>query len=1851
VRLSSESLAKQHSRPQVLWITAATIVSLLAVVIGLYLDAWPQDATWRWVSVISLAYLIPVTLAALRLGSPRGIFVAVAGSVTMLPLLIRGVLQGKSAGMVAGLGAMALVLPAWAYLLRMSTSQARADRNAAKIRQSAQITCLSTVSNAFRVEASLPQMLNATAQSIGESMGCTHTLISLAEDDAPIFHYEASFGFSPSVAARLRQGSFLLDDIQDVMRQEFQISQSYYVPADHQSSWTDSLQPFLLPEQGTMTPEDSRALLIVPMYGKAQKIAGAIILAQGDGEHLPDPLLVETIQIFAQQTATAVDNYRLYSDLHRRVENLILINDIGQAISSGLEHESVLRELVAVSAQVLNSDYSVLYAWDRNLRKLVPQVSHGLSVQQGTLFGPDQMIALTRAVVHQGKSVLISDVHADPNFGSSTASGLELRSVLMVPLVEGNRVSGALMTGSTRAGAFDDTDQILLATLADQASVAIQNARLYENTSRQVSRLAALNDLGKTIISSLDIDVTLDMIMNRVEEAFEVEAGSLLLIVNSKLMFAVTFGPVGDQVKSLELEIGQGIAGWVALTGISVLVPDAKSDERHYAGADKTTGFETRSLLCVPLKGPENRIIGVLEIMNPRDGRPFNEQDQELLESIATFAVIAIQNAQLYQQTMSHVTDLSSLYEVGKAITSSLDIRDTLQIVVDETVNLTGAARTQIVLIDGQAGRVSHVAQHGFGDEFVLSLTYRQALQGLNGWVLSEKTPTLSSDIREDERMRDLSAEQIAGPNAQSMIVAPLLIKGEPIGTLSAVRMRTQEPFTERELGLLNMLAGQAAVAIENAHFFEERKRQITELSILNQTGQALSSTLEPEDLMELIYSQVAQVMDAQNFFIALYDVEEGCIRFPLAYEHGVRQVGLGVKATSEEWLPRASLEGLTGYIVETKQALWIPNQFSERVTELGIKFVGAPAKSWLGVPILSGDQVLGVIAVQSYEQVDVYDGEHLDLLMTIASQASAAIRNAQLFAKVNSMTDGLEGLVAERTEALAQTNEELTIERDRLNVLYMITRETTSSLEPERGLNRTMVLINRALQAQHGFVLLQDGGGDSFVYRAAVGETPPSAGGKPFPSPRIGDRVDYQRDLGLIGWLVSRQNSIRVNELGNDPRWHVVEDQGQWHRSALAAPLLTGDDVIGAIILYHADPDHFTVDHERMINAIAAQIAVGVSNAVMFRLLREAADRLGKMLRSRQLEAAKSHAILEGVADGVMVTDAKGEITLFNAAAERILQIQRTDVIGRTASEMSGLLSLAGVSWDELSRRWGRGEAELEQVLYDERLELDERVISVRVAPVVREEVFEGTVSVFRDITKDVEVDRMKSELVSSVSHELRTPMTSIKGYIDLLYSGMAGPVSDDQKRFLQIVKTNADRLTLLVNDLLDLSRIEMGRLKLIVEPVDPMNIINIVLANHAPDAMRKQQVLSSIIEGPLPMIRADPGRMTQILTNLVSNAIHYTPTGGTITVEAQVSDDFLHMHIRDTGIGIKEEDQPKLFSRFFRADTPLVQARSGTGLGLTIVRSLVELQGGEVWFESTYGEGSTFSFSMPLADKSVPDRTPREFRTISYRAQDKHILIIESEMNVADMLSHQLRSQGGYRVHLEKSGREALNYLKNEAYRTDLVLLDLDMPDMDGLEIVQAILGHKSLSAIPIVALSLLHREQNGKRTSTRAYVSRPVRSYQLLEAINAVFAEQAEDVDGAGWRVLLVEEDKLLAELFTMVLTQKGFVITMKRERGQVIDSAKTDRPDLILLDIQRTDKDGYEILRQLKDAPETWDIPVLVLTGNALDGEHLPEQDLDVSALQFTDRPVEVDDLVVEIRQALDDVENKDQVSPN
>jgi len=424
-----------------------------------------------------------------------------------------------------------------------------------------------------------------------------------------------------------------------------------------------------------------------------------------------------------------------------------------------------------------------------------------------------------------------------------------------------------------------------------------------------------------------------------------------------------------------------------------------------------------------------------------------------------------------------------------------------------------------------------------------------------------------------------------------------------------------------------------------------------------------------------------------------------------------------------------------------------------------------------------------------------------------------------------------------------------------------------------------------------------------------------------------------------------------------------------------LVLPLIARNAVIGLVRLYTLDLSRtFQLIDMQLAQTLSAQAAITIDNTRLIEELRDAArnmerkvadrtEELERTMRQQQVEASKTQAIIESVGDGVVVIDPLGMVTWVNAAAERILDRPREQLLGLRLSEIGQVLGESTLPWVRAMQEWLGGDS-----VHEERMAIGERTISAILSPVTLGREAQGLVSVLRDVTRDVEINRAKSEFVSIVSHELRTPMTAVKGYVDMMLREMVGPISDEQRSFLQIVRTNIDRLTGLVNDLLDISRIETGRLRLNLERVALSEVVDDVTRTLYPRVSEKQHILDVRVPATLPEARADVKSLNQILTNLIGNAINYTPPSGRITISAHADDRFLVVNVADTGVGIAPEAQRRVFERFFRGDDPYVRAATGTGLGLPIVQSLVELHGGRIWLQSEVGKGSTFSFTLPL-------------------------------------------------------------------------------------------------------------------------------------------------------------------------------------------------------------------------------------------------------------------------------------------
>jgi PAS domain S-box-containing protein len=430
-----------------------------------------------------------------------------------------------------------------------------------------------------------------------------------------------------------------------------------------------------------------------------------------------------------------------------------------------------------------------------------------------------------------------------------------------------------------------------------------------------------------------------------------------------------------------------------------------------------------------------------------------------------------------------------------------------------------------------------------------------------------------------------------------------------------------------------------------------------------------------------------------------------------------------------------------------------------------------------------------------------------------------------------------------------------------------------------------------------------------------------------------------------------------------------------------VAALIEVGEDSRGVMMLFSEVKEAFNEDHLKLVSAAASQLANSMNNAELYSLIRDQAERLGQMLGHEQRESTKNTAIFDAIVDGVMYANEHGTVVLFNSAAERILGLPAERVVNRSITELTGLYGGSSGTWMSAMENWMNNPvSRAGDDFVEELLELEDgRIVSVRLSPVSMGDQFLGTVSVFRDMTRIVEVDRMKSEFVSTVSHELRTPMTSIKGYADLLLLGAAGEITEAQQRFLETIKQNADRLSILVNDLLEVSRIDQDRIPMRFMPIQVSDLLQNIeahLQGRIADGSRHLTVIMQASDD-IPLIRADYDRMIKIMQNLADNAYNYTPDNGEITLGAtyQAGDKTVQLFIRDTGIGIPESIQGRVFERFFRGDEydELVMDTPGTGLGLSIVQSLIEMHDGEIWFESQQGVGTTFYVKIPVADEQT--------------------------------------------------------------------------------------------------------------------------------------------------------------------------------------------------------------------------------------------------------------------------------------
>lgn len=815
---------------------------------------------------------------------------------------------------------------------------------------------------------------------------------------------------------------------------------------------------------------------------------------------------------------------------------------------------------------------------------------------------------------------------------------------------------------------------------------------------------------------------------------------------------------------------------------------------------------------------------------------------------------------------------------------------------------------------------------------------------------------------------QELQAEQsrLALLGARLFIVLPG--KERLNGWLALGPRLTGAPYTPRDLRFLENICDQASVAIERVQTVSTLERRIQEMNALTRVSKGVNVTLTFDDVLELIYAQTAQIIPTSHFHITLYNKDSDYYYYGFCLENNERM-------PERENQPFSASTGIAPDVIRKSRPVMTQDYIRECQAR-GHTPALDNVFAWMGVPLNAGAATIGTLSIGSRDGSISYTRGQLELLQAIADQTAGAIVKARLL---------------EETEQRAR----------QLSTLNEITKQLTSTLELNPLLQNILENAVGILNCEAGSLFLVDEQTDELVFRVTVGPVATNLIGKRLPA-----------GTGIVGRAVQSRSAVIENEDQNTKsRFKGVDQQtGFVSRSLLAVPLQVKDKVIGVIeVINRRDGLPFVQNDQTLLNAFAGQAAVAIENARLYTLtdqeLANRVEELSVMQRiDRELNASLEMdramritldwALRQSNAEAGLIGILDEESGKLTVMAHQGLDEQMQNLPDQTMkvefpamlmAVETGVPQQASVEASQNKLLTAshsqmvipiRRETKVIGLLHLESLSDTQVDIDFLTRLTDHAAIAISNAQLFGEVQK---ANNAKSDFVSFVAHELKNPMTSIKGYTDLLAGGAVGQVNEMQGNFLTTIKSNVERMSTLVSDLNDNSKIEAGRLRLEYKATQASDLVDEVIRTFTRQIEDKKQKLELSIPPNLQPMWADRTRVAQVLTNLISNAHKYTPDEGVIQVNVEEVPNqwdldgaprVIHLWVKDNGIGMTLEDQQKMFQKFFRSDDPKAREAPGTGLGLNITKSLVEMQGGKIWFESEYRKGTAFHFTVPVAE-----------------------------------------------------------------------------------------------------------------------------------------------------------------------------------------------------------------------------------------------------------------------------------------
>jgi signal transduction histidine kinase len=799
---------------------------------------------------------------------------------------------------------------------------------------------------------------------------------------------------------------------------------------------------------------------------------------------------------------------------------------------------------------------------------------------------------------------------------------------------------------------------------------------------------------------------------------------------------------------------------------------------------------------------------------------------------------------------------------------------------------------------------------------------------------------------------------------------------------------RVNESYLHNEVRFLDNIVGQLAIATERSQVIESLERRVQELDVLSQVGQAVNFTIEFDDLLELMYAQISKLLPLPNFYIALYEEKINRMYFAFFLEGDDRhQDKEGVR-----WVPG---NDIFSEITKKNTPMRLAS-FTEASQKRGgqMDLITEGLLGWMGVPLTAGRRTLGVMATGKRKDTAEYTEDQFKIFSDIGALAATSIDKANLFNQTR-------------------------IRERQLTVLNDISRQLVAvESDVEKLLEIIMTRAVEILDADAGSLFLntQDDSGD-LEFRVVIG-----GGGDDL----IGQRIPAGQ--GVVGKVVATGQHLIVNDAESDPRHNVNVTEDFVSRSLIAVPLIAKEEVIGVLeVINKRDGTPFVDEDADLLTTFSGQAAIAIENARLFQQtdlqlsLRvkelEALERLDNQLNrtlelSEVTEITVRHAMtILGANAGVLglvhhtppflriaaikgynreeyPESAEGEDGLIwpldDGIVKRVLRSRQADIAMDVSIDPDYNSRLKNAN-SQITIPMISGDEVIAILILEKnttpRFNLPEWDFAQRIAE--HASVAIANAQFYEALNN---ANRSKSEFMGFAAHELKNPLASVKGYAEVMLSGMTGELSEQQENFVNIIRSNANRMQTIINDLRDSAKVDANEFRVEAEPMSIRNAVVESLRPFVKMLEDKNQTLVNDVPEDLPLIWGDETRVIQVLTNLVSNAHKYSYPDTTIRVHGYIDENYrtqmgerlgrmVVVGVKDQGIGLSEEDQAKMFKvRYFRSTNKEAhEMASGTGLGMMLTYNIMHQHKGEIWLESKLGDGTTFFISFPLAEDMV--------------------------------------------------------------------------------------------------------------------------------------------------------------------------------------------------------------------------------------------------------------------------------------